>query len=245
MVSLRNQGYDEKYLVMAEANFRVDYLVPIINESLFSNDIFIDLHMNDKIFIISNDNELIAQPHKVELSDKSLGTVKLLVVTSAKEFMKKSVKCGSRESIEYVKSCEEYIGGRIPSEPIDNLYNYVVKGEDDIYYFNSKWYEKTDSSGFTYKNGKKVKTTGFYLSNPKALDIIKINKNNFYLKANKNCEWQNEKLIKNHIYKISFDILDRSGNDGTEYFLSKNDVNRLDDFMNKLSSELKRAIKGN
>ena len=242
MVSLRNQGYDEKYLVMAETSFRVDYLVPIINESLFSNDIFLDLHMNDKIFIVSNDNGIIAQPHKIELSDKSLGTVKLLVVTTAEDFMKKAVKCESRVSIEYIKSCEEYSGNRLSQELNENLSDYCEKGENGLYYFNSKWYDSIDEEGFTYKNGKKVRTTGFYLSNPNDIEILKINKNNFYLKANADCYWQNDKLLKDHIYKITFDTLDRSSNDGVEFFLSKNDINRLADSMEKLSTELKKAV---
>lgn len=242
MVSLRNQGYDDKYLVMAETNFRVDYLIPIINESLFSNDIFLDLHMNDKIFIISNDKGIIVQPHKVELSDKSLGTVKLLVVTTAEDFMKKAVKCESRVSIEYIKSCEEYLGNRLSQEVCASLSEYCKKGENDLFYFNSKWYDEVDNDGYTYKNGKKVRTTGFYLSNLNALDILKINKNNFYIKANQDCYWQNEQLLKDRIYKITFDILDRSSNDGVEYFLSKNDINRLSDSMNKLASELKKAV---
>lgn len=52
MVSLRNQGYDNKYLVLAETNFRVDYLVPLINEEIYSDDIYNELYMNDDIFII-------------------------------------------------------------------------------------------------------------------------------------------------------------------------------------------------
>jgi hypothetical protein len=242
MVSLRNQGYDKKYLVMAETNFRVDYLVPIINETLFSNDIFIDLHMDDKIFIIANDKGLIAQPHKIELADKTLGTVKLLVVTTAEDFMKKATKCEGRVSIEYIKSIEENNGTRIPSEPIANLSEYCDKNANGLYYFNTNWYERVEN-GITYKDGKKVRTTGFYLTSPKDLDILKINKKNFYIKAKKDCEWQNEKLIKDHIYKVSFDVLDRSSNDGEEYFLSKNDINRLYDSMSNLSGDLKRAVK--
>lgn len=241
MVSLRNQGYDQKYLVMAETNFRVDYLVPIINESLFSNEIFLDLHMNDKIFIISNDKGLIAQSHKVELADKTLGTVKLLVVTTAQDFMKKATKCEGRVSIEYIKSIEENDGSRVPSEPIANLSEYCEKNDNGLYYFNSNWYEK-EENGITYKDGKKVRTTGFYLSSSKDLDILKINKKNFYVKAKNDCQWQNENLLKNHIYKISFDILDRSGNDGEEYFMSKNDINRLHDSIGNLSAELKKAV---
>lgn len=241
MVSLRNQGYDQKYLVMAETNFRVDYLVPIINESLFSDDIFLDLHMNDKIFIVSNDQGLIAQPHKIELSDKTLGSVKLLVVTTAQDFMKKSTKCEGRVSIEYIKSIEENNGSRVPSEPIANLSEYCSKSENGLYYFNEKWYDKVED-GISYKDGKKVRTTGFYLTSSDDLDILKINKKNFYIKARKDCEWQNEKLLKNHIYKVTFDILDRSSNDGEEYFMSKNDINRLHDSMTSLSDELKKAI---
>lgn len=241
MVSLRNQGYDNKYLVMAETNFRVDYLIPIINESLFSNDIFLDLHMNDNIFIISNDDDIIAQPHRIELSDKSLGTVKLLIVTTAEEFMKKAVKCEGRVSIEYIKSCEEYTGNRMPEESSSNLNDFCIL-KNGLYYFNSKWYDNVDADGITYKNGKKIRTTGFYASSPKDMDILKINKNNFYVKIKNDCIWQNEKLLKNHIYKISFDILDRGSNDGEEYFMSKNDINRLNNFIDKLASDLRTVV---
>ena len=241
MVSLRNQGYDQKYLVMAETDFRVDYLIPLMNEALFSDDIFIDLHMDDKIFIISNTEGIIGQPHKVELSDKSLGTVKLLVVTTAQDFMKKATKCEGRVSIEYIKSVEENNGSRIPSEPIANLSDYCEKNENGLYYFNSNWYDKVED-GFTFKDGKKVRTTGFYLTSANDLDILKINKKNFYVRALKDCKWQNETLLKDHIYKISFDILDRSSNDGEEYFMSKNDINRLNDFLDKLTFDLRKAV---
>ena len=242
MVSLRNQGYDQKYLVMAETNFRVDYLIPILNETLFSNEIFLDLHMDDKIFIVSNDDGIIAQPKKVELSDKTLGTVKLLIVTTASDFMKKAVKCESRVSIEYIKSIEEYNGNRLPKNSFATLSDYCILNENGLYYFNSNWYDDTDNAGFTYKNNKKVRTTGFYVSSPEDIDILKINKNNFYIKPRKNCIWQNTNLLCGHIYKITFDILDRSSNDGEEYFLSKNEINKLNDAMNKLSFDLKQSV---
>lgn len=172
MISLRNQGYDQKYLVMAEANFRVDYLIPLLNKALFSKQIFLDLHMDDKIFIISNDEGNIAQPHKVELSDKTLGSVKLLVVTTAEDFMKKAVKCESRVSIEYIKSCEEYPANKLKNAYCGNLLGYCTGNENGLYYFNSNWYEKVDE----------------------------------------------------------------------EYFMSKHDIDKLNDSMNKLASDLKQAV---
>lgn len=35
MVSLRNQGYDRKYLVFVDTNFRTDYLLPFFDKSFF------------------------------------------------------------------------------------------------------------------------------------------------------------------------------------------------------------------
>ena len=37
-------------------------------------------------------------------------------------------------------------------------------------------------------------------------------------------------------------ILDRSSNDGEEYFMSKHDIDKLNDSMNKLASDLKQAV---
>lgn len=242
MVSLRNQGYDQKYLVMAETNFRVDYLIPLLNDALFSDELFMDLHMDDKIFIVSNSEGMIAQPHKVELSDKSLGSVKLLVVTTAEEFMKKAIKCESRVSIEYIKGCELSENNRLPKAPLAKLSNYCSLNSNGLCYFNSEWYERTDNDGITYKDGKKVRTVGFYCSSPSDIDILKKNKKNMYIKARKNCVFQNTELEANKIYNITFDTLDRSSNDGEEYFMSKNDIDKLYDSMKKLASDLKSSV---
>ena len=122
------------------------------------------------------------------------------------------------------------------------MLDYCTGNENGLYYFNSNWYENVDEEGITYKNGKKVRTTGFYVSSPEDIDILKINKNNFYIKAKKDCMWQNNNLLSNHVYRITFDILDRSSNDGEEYFMSKHDIDKLNDSMNKLASDLKQAV---
>lgn len=96
--------------------------------------------------------------------------------------------------------------------------------------------------GLLNENDKKVRTTGFYVSSPEDVDILKINKNNFYIKAKKDCMWQNNNLLKDHVYRITFDILDRSSNDGEEYFMSTHDIDKLNDSMNRLASDLKQAV---
>ena len=236
MVSLRNQNYDNKYLVVAEANFRIDYLIPLLNKSLFSKHVFLDLHMNDKIFIISNEGGKIAQPHKVELSDKTLGSVKLLKVTTALEFMKKAVKCESRVSVIYIKTCEEYTSSRLINFKSEKLSDYCKLDKNGLYYFIPSWYEKI------YKDGVKAKSTGFYASSIKDIELLKKNKSSFYIKAKKDCMWQSFELKKDHIYIIKTGILDRSSNDSEEYFMSKYDINMLSDSMENLSNDLKQVV---
>lgn len=243
MVSLRNQRYENKYLVLAETNFRVDYLVPLLDKALFSNKVFLDLHMDDKVFIISDDEGIIAQPKKVILNDKTLGTVKLLAITTANDFMNVAVKCGSRVSVEYIKSCEEYNGNKLNNCYRGKLLDYCYKSENGLCYFNLLWYDFVDENGFTYKGNKKIKTTGFYVSNPENIEVLKINKNNIYIKALDDCIWQNVNVLKDKIYKISFDILDRSSNNGEEYFMSKPDLHVLNDAFEALASDLKKSIK--
>ena len=111
-----------------------------------------------------------------------------------------------------------------------------------ILFIYPKSFKQTYKDVQVFENGKKVRTTGFYVSSPEDIDILKINKNNFYIKAKKDCMWQNNNLLSDHVYRITFDILDRSSNDGEEYFMSKHDIDKLNDSMNKLASDLKQAV---
>jgi len=47
MVSLRNQNYENKYLVMVETNLAIDYLLPYFNNSFIANDELMKLKMPD------------------------------------------------------------------------------------------------------------------------------------------------------------------------------------------------------
>ena len=88
MVLLCNQHYDRKYLVMAETNLRIDYLLPFFSEDIFQSSVFEQLKMDDSVFIKNNSSNLIAPANKVNCSNNLLGTVSLLKVTDVESFKK-------------------------------------------------------------------------------------------------------------------------------------------------------------
>lgn len=65
MVSLRNQGYDNKYLVMVETNLDSDYLLPFFEQTVISEDIYRRLKMDDDVFIHSNTDKDLSSVTKV------------------------------------------------------------------------------------------------------------------------------------------------------------------------------------
>ena len=72
MISLRNQAYDDKYLVMSESEFRIDYLLPFFDSNIFAEEIHQNLVMDDSTFIISNLEKKIQGIDKLILPMKPL-----------------------------------------------------------------------------------------------------------------------------------------------------------------------------
>lgn len=245
MVSLRNQGYDNKYLVLAETNFRVDYLVPLMNEAIYSDDIYNELYMNDDIFIISNKDQTIAQARKVNLERKDIGTVSLLRITTANDFMNIATKCSAGVSVEYFSEIEESQSRRNINCSVGMLKNYCSLTNNGLFRFNDNWYEKVDSDGMTYKYNKKLKTLDFYVSDIESIEVLKICKSKIIIKAHKNCIWEEANLEKGKVYNINIKNLDRSGATGEEYFLLKTSISELKNKEESLLSELKQIIDNN
>jgi hypothetical protein len=245
MVSLRNQGYDNKYLVLAETNFRIDYLVPLIKEEIYSDDIYDELYMNDDIFIISNELQMIAQSRKINVERKDIGTISLLGITTANEFMNISTKCDAGVSVEYFSEIEENQNKRSITCSVGMLKEYCTITENGLYKMNNKWYEKIDLDGMTYKYNKKIKTLDFFVSDIESIEILKICKSKMIIKVHKDCIWEDTNLEAGKIYNIIIKDLDRSGAKGEEYFLLKTSIQKLKNKEDKLLSELKQIIDNN
>lgn len=245
MVSLRNQGYDNKYLVLAETNFRVDYLVPLINEEIYSDDIYNELYMNDDIFIVSNENQMITQSRKIDIERKDIGTISLLGITTAREFMNISTKCDAGVSVEYFSEVEENQSKRNINSSVGMLEDYCSITNNGLLRLSNNWYEKVDSDRMTYKYNKKIKTLDFFVSDIEAIEILKICKSKMIIRTHKDCIWEDTNLKKDKIYNIIIKELDRSGSTGEEYFLLKTAIPKLKNEENRLLAELKQIINNN
>lgn len=235
MVSLRDQGYDQKYLVMIESDYRVDYLLPLLDCDLFTDDVYKQMVMNDDVFIKSDKNNQIGKLSKIEDKGDKLGTLKLLSIIRAKKFKDCATLCEAKESPLRISYIGEYTGKRITNLMLTpkNLSNLCQKKNwgKNIYCLNN-----------ILGREKGIKYLDFYCNDVKSIEVVKINKNSIYIKALKNCIFNDIELKKNYIYHVYFTLLDREGASNQEYFLQKELVKYLPDSEEKLSKELSDII---
>ncbi len=251
MISLRNQGYDAKYLIMVESDYRVDYLVPFIDKSLFPVGFDEKMRMNDEAFVDSNKQGLLSQIKAVDFSSDEIGTIKLLTITKSKDFMDSVTFCDSRVSVQRIKNIEPV--SRNYNSICENLSDFCFQTESGLYRFSENWYDGVEN-GITYieiekrsgqKNKLLLKTLDFFTDNISALQIVKRNKKNFYVKPTQNVKINTKDLQAGTTYKIELDILDRSGNLGQEYFLQKDLISFIPSKKEQLESELSKIIAEN
>lgn len=240
MVSLRNQEYEGKYLIFAETEFNVDYLVPLIKDEFYSNEVYKELKMNDKVFIHSNKEKNLEQASNINLFKNTIGKVSVLYITTAKYFMDNAIKCERNEGIEYFLEKKERTN--TINSYVGKLKEFGRKLPNGMFRFNKKWYDYEDSKGKAYRKNK-IKTIDFYFSDIEAIEILAINKGTINIKVSKNCKIFDESLEKGKIYIIEMGNLSRGKNE--EYFISKKSIPFLKNEEDKLLVELKQVIDNN
>ena len=150
MVSLRNQNYDDKYFVMAESEFRIDYLLPFFSSDIFDDEIYERLHMNDTAFIVSNTENRIHQTDQVDVSNDSIGAVTLLKITNARAYMDNSTLCEGNVSVQYLTGIDQKRNsprGELLNTPISH---YCEITDCGLYRFNENWYEGVTEQNVPY-----------------------------------------------------------------------------------------------
>ncbi len=232
MVSLRNQGYDGKYLVFVDTNFRTDYLLPFFDKSFFSDEVYDSMTMNDAVFL-KNENENIKHLKKVVNTRDDLGSIDLLCVTKTDLFTKLANYCGAGISPIRINSISEPIQRRLSQlEEISFISFCDKKGDNNIYRFNNNWCSDT-----------KKQWLDFYCSDINAIFCIKRNKSSVYIKTIKDCVFNTTSLKAGCIYQIKFTELNRSGSTSGEYFLQKELVGKITSKEQELKEILSNIIK--
>lgn len=251
MVSLRNQNYDDKYLVMAESEFRIDYLLPFFSSDIFDDEIYERLHMNDTAFIVSNTENRIHQTDQVDVSNDSIGAVTLLKITNARAYMDNSTLCEGNVSVQYLTEIEQKRNsprGELLNTPISH---YCEITDCGLYRFNENWYEGVTEQNVPYYTKRTrggnieflYRTLDISIENIQAIKVLKKSMSSMYIKTEENASINGYPLVENCIYKIDFQLLDRSSNDGEEYFMQKNLLEFIPDFEEELKNTLSQIIR--
>lgn len=238
MISLRNQNYDDKYLVLVELDMRIDYLVPFLDQRMLEPSLLNSMTMNDSVFIAKDDNHLLSKITEIDFSNKNIGRLKLISVTNAKKFMEQSTLCKGRESVFRMKEIKER---KIPVKnyTCTTLSTYAVSNTlvSGLYKYNKKWKEKMNIPDRT-------QCLDFSATNIDKIKIIKYSKKGIVILAEDgDSSFNGTKLQEGKQYTVSFETLDRSGNDGEEYFLQKQCACHLTSLEEKLTEEILSVIK--
>lgn len=216
MVSLRNQGYENKFLVMVETNLDSDYLLPFFEETVISDDIYNKLKMDDDIFIKSNDNNDLSSVTKITRENTNLGTLKLITVCSASDFMSFSTLCSSNESPFYIKEINET---RTPKSlpQTTSFAEYISINNNGLYSWNRNILD----------NNQKHKLLDIYIENIQNIEFVKNSKSSVTVSTKGEATINDTRLEPRKTYIIKFQLLDRSSNNGEEYFMNKSIIERI------------------
>jgi len=215
MVSLRNQGYDNKFLVMVETDLKSDYLLPFFKLEIISDKVYKKLRMNDKVFIKRNDDNNLSPVTKITPATGNLGSLKLITVCSAKDFMNYSNLCSAKESPVYLKIIEETRTPRvINSIPFTKMFS---KGTNGLF----------NCINNILDNNPANKLLSLYVKNEKSIKILKNSKSSVTIYAEEKAMINQFTLNANTAYIMKFQILDRSSNNGSEYFMHKSIIDKI------------------
>jgi hypothetical protein len=232
MVSLRNQSYDKKYLVMAETNLDSDYLLPFFEQTVIGEDVYNKLKMDDNVFIKENLNKDLSSVTKIKRDNTNLGSLKLITVCLADDFMRYSNLCGEGGSPFYIKEINQT---RTPKTlpQIMAFSDWINKKIDNLY----SWKEnKLD-------NNKKHTLIDVYVENVDKIQVLKNSKSSITIYTIGKAKINDTELEANKTYIIKFQLLDRSGSKSSEYFMHKSIIDKIPNKEDIMLDNIKQYIK--
>lgn len=238
MISLRNQHYDEEYLILADLDLRIDYLVPFLDQNCLSNKCLDSMRMDDEKFILSDEHNQLSKISAIDYSSEEIGTLKLIAITSASDFMKQSTLCDGNISVFRMKEINErkvLVRSGALNDRLDS-FAHTSPRVSSLYEFNANWYEKMGISANT-------KCLDFSSDRIDSIRICKYNAKGIVIYSDEEgCSFNGLKLVPRHQYSVSFEILDRSGNGGSEYFMQKICASHLNSLETKLTQDFMSVI---
>jgi hypothetical protein len=232
MVSLRNQGYDKQYLVMVETDLDSDYLLPFFETTVIGEDVYDKLKMDDIVFIKTNVNKDISSVTKVKRDNTDLGSLRLITVCLASDFMQYSHLCNEKESPLYIKVISETRTPRVLPRTSSFL-DWVSKKTDNFY----SWKEnKLD-------NNVKHRLIDIYVENADKIKVLKNSKSSINIYTIDKAKINDTELEANKTYIIKFQLLDRSTSNNSEYFMHKSIIDKIPSKEDIMLDSIRQYIK--
>ena len=238
MISLRNQDYDDEYLVLIDLNLRIDYLVPFLGATILNNALIKKMEMDDSVFIIEDKGSKITKVTPIDYSSNTIGTLKLISITNATDFMKQTTLCKGNISVRRMKEINVRKTKVVKGLLHDKLNTYANPSPriKKLYEFNEKWKKKTNV-------GKNTALLDFSADKLDKIEICQYNVSSIVITAlEEGCSFNGTALELGKQYTVSFETLDRSGNGGSEYFIQKQCAVYLNGLENKLIQDLENVI---
>lgn len=232
MVSLRNQGYDKQYLVMVETDLDSDYLLPFFEETVISEDVYDKLKMDDSVFIKTNVDKNLSSVTKIKRDNTNLGSLRLITVCLASDFMQHSSLCNEGESPFYIKEINETRTPRMLPRTT-SFSDWVNKKTDNF----CGWKEnKLD-------NNKKHKLIDVYVENADKIQVLKNSKSSITIYTIGKAKINDTELEENKTHIIKFQLLDRAGSKNGEYFMHKSIIDKIPSKENLMLDNIRQYIK--
>lgn len=238
MISLRNQDYDDEYLVLVDLDLRIDYLVPFLNSNILNEKLVEKMQMDDSVFIVEDKDSKITKVTPIDYSSDNIGTLKLISITNATDFIQQATLCEGNISVRRMKEIRAR-KVKVKSNLLhDKLSLYANKSSrvNKLYEFNKLWKEKTDV-------GDDVAILDFSADKIDKIEICKYNSKGIVITAlEEGCSFNGTMLERGKQYTVSFENLNRSGNSGSEYFMQKQCAVYLNGIEKQLIKELENII---
>jgi len=239
MITLRNQHYDDKYLVLVDLDLRIDYLVPFLDKDCLNPNVASSMQMSDSAFIIRDEKGLITNVAPIDFSSNNIGTIQLIAITNATDFMKQATYCGPHTSVRRIKEIKERRVNVRNGILHEKLSDYASQSPrvSELFEFNQLWADTTNVP-------RNTKLLDFEADNIEAIEICRFNQKGFVITATQEgCTLNGVALEKNKQYTVNLEDLDRSGNNGEEYFMQKHCAHFLRGLEEDLTDKLLQIIR--
>lgn len=234
MISLKDQGYD--YLVFVDLDLRVDYLVPFINQSLFSRQILDSMQMDNDVFIKNDENNYLTCFEDIDFSNNDIGEMKLLAVTSAQDFKNQATWCDAHVSVwrfTEISVRQQQARTNLINKPLSD---YVVSSQriPALFEFNDNW-----KRNMGIKPNERI--LDMQIDNPQEIRVLKMYKDSVVVTATSNaCVINGFRLEPDKQYSIKFALLNRTDSDYEEFFIQKECAEFLNSHEEELVNEILR-----